>query len=844
MIYDREDVYSSTIEYFDGDDLATNVWINKYALKDSYGTLFELSPNDMHQRLASEFARIESNYPNPLSQGKIFELIKDFKYIIPQGGSMSGIGNNLNVSSLSNCFVVGKPGRDSYGTICTVDQELVQLSKRRGGTGTDLSDYRPAGTSVNNSARTSTGVVPFAERYSNSIREVAQEGRRGALMLTLDIRHPDSEVFIDAKMTEGKITGANVSVKISDDFMQAVINKKPFTLTYPINSKEPKFIKEIDASTLWDKIIHNAWKSAEPGVLFWDQIIRESPADCYIEEGFKTISTNPCGELPLCPDDSCRLLVINLYSYVDNPFTENATFNEKLFIEHVHYALKLMDDIVDLELEKIDQIISKIKSDPEEEEIKAIELRVWERIRKMANNGRRCGLGITAEGDMLAALGYTYGTPEATKFAVSVAKTLAVEAYRESAILAKERGAFPIWNNEKELNNPFLNRIKDVDPELKKDLETTGRRNIALLTIAPTGSVSICSKTTSGIEPVFLPVYKRRRKINPNDKGTVTHFIDDSGDHWEEYAVTHDKFKVWIKISGLDANLDSMTQAEINELVKQSPYHNATSADVNWVEKVKMQGEIQKWVDHSISVTVNVPQETTEEIVRKVYETAWESGCKGCTIYRDGSRTGVLISNDDIKTLEETLKENNAERRPKYLKCKISRFVNNKEKWIGFLGIKTHNETNEEYPYELFTGLEDSFYIPKYVEEGVIRKTKTTDQHNIYDFIYKDKNGYDVIMTGLDRAFNKEYWNTGKFISAMLRHRIYLPTIINLIDTIHLNGVEDKNFFGTWQSGVKRILKGLLKEEHSGICPQCGSERYIPKDGCKICLDCGYSACN
>ena len=1167
-IYLRKDVYEETLSYFDGDAIATDVWINKYALKDSAGNLFEKSPDEMHRRLARELARIEAKYPNPLTEEHIYLYLKDFKYIVPQGGSMAGIGNDRQVASISNCFVVGEPEFDSYGAICKTDQELVQISKRRGGVGTDLSGTRPNYSPVKNAALVSTGIVPFAERYSNSIREVAQEGRRGALMLTVNIEHPDSEQFIDAKLEEGKITGANISVKITDKFMRAVNNDDKLLQTFPVGSKYPLFTKSIVAKDLWKKIIKNAWTSAEPGVLFWDRIIDESPADCYADVGFQTVSTNPCvigdteiltdrgyvkinsvinqnisvwngiefskvvpmitgktntwlhfyfsdgselectpyhtfyikdgkysrsktiaveahnltignklekykfpiidgikddnlytsgfycgdgftkrgepaidlhgvkkeliqylkhrhsngkdviriflgrefehtkkfvptseysiesrlswlagiidsdgslnspdgsiavssidrnflmnikfllntlgstgvvsdmkeaeiklmpnghgglseydcqksyriiisatnvktlinlglethrvplianpnrdasrfiqvvdikkyaveneltycfnekkegkgifggvltgqcGELPLCINDSCRLLVLNLYSYVIAPFTKKAKFNDGLFREHVIIAQRLMDDIIDLEIEKIDSILQKITVDPEPTRIKSVEYELWLEIRKKATEGRRTGLGITAEGDMLAALGLIYGTPKATKFAANIAKILAIESYRSSAIMAGERGTFPVYDEGKEKDNPFINRIKKASPEVDKLMQQNGRRNIANLTIAPTGSVSLMTQTTSGIEPVYMPIYKRRRKINPNDKNATSHFVDQSGDHWEEYIVTHHHFKTWMDINNIDFDLNDMSEEDQERIIGMSPYNRATANDVDWVEKIKMQGDVQKWVDHSISVTVNVPKETTVETVEEIYYAAWKNGCKGCTIYRDGSRTGVLVSADDTsKTINKMIKENNASRRPKNLECDIYRFVNDKQQWIGFLGMNIDKETDETYPYEIFTGLEESFLIPKYVEKGTIVKTKSTDgKRNHYGLRYKDKDGYEVNMDGLDRAFNKEFWNTGKFISAMLRHRIHLPTTINLVDTIHLNGTNgNETPFGTWQAGIKRILKKYLKDELSeDRCPACFSKNYITTEGCIKCLDCGYSKC-
>ena len=845
--YTREEVYNESIKYFNGDTLATDVWINKYSLKDSFGNIYEKTPIDMHRRLSSELYRIESKYLNPLSEEKIFGLIKDFKYIVPQGGPMSGIGNTLQTISLSNCFVVGNTS-DSYGGLLHTDQEQVQLMKRRGGVGHDLSHIRPKGSPVKNSALTSTGVVPFMERFSNSTREVAQDGRRGALMLSISIKHPDAEDFIDAKLEAGKVTGANISVKLSDEFMECVRDGKPFTQQYPIDSDNPMVSKEVDAQKLWKKIVYNAWKSAEPGLMFWDNITREAIPDCYSKFGFKTVSTNPCGEIPLNPYDSCRLLAINLFSYVIDPFTKDAKFNFDLLAEHTDYAQRFMDDIVDLEIEKIDAILEKIKTDPETDDVKRIEIDLWTKIKEKALQGRRTGLGITSEGDMLAALGLIYGTDEATKFSTEVHKHIAVNAYKTTIDMAKERGSFEVWDWELEKDNPFIQRIyNELSDEYKSLLKEHGRRNIALLTIAPTGTVSLMTQTTSGIEPVFQLYYKRNRKVNPNDKDSRVDFVDEIGDAWESYNVFHPKFFKWLKIN--DYNIEKvklMSNNDIAVVIEKTPWAGATSADVDWLEKVKMQGEIQKWIDHSISVTINLPSNTTVETVDELYKTAWKCGCKGLTIYRDGCRTGVLIKSD--KTIEEYLKENNAQKRPKTIKCEIVTFVNNKEKWIGFLGIYEENEKDgEKYPYELFTGLLESFPIPNYVENGWIKKSKNKDGKSSYNFVYLDRDGYEVIMGGLNRAFNREFWNTSKMISAMLRHKIHLPTIINLVDSLKINGKNELDYpmFGTWQSGVKRILKKYIKTINtSESCQHCGSTNLIRIEGCLSCVDCQWSQCS
>ncbi|MCD4682765.1 MAG: adenosylcobalamin-dependent ribonucleoside-diphosphate reductase [Bacteroidales bacterium] len=837
-IYPNEEVKESATNYFKGDELAGNVWINKYALKDSQGNIYEQTPDDMHWRLAHEIARIEKKYPNPLSAKEIYTLIKDFKYIIPQGGPMSGIGNNFQISSLSNCFVIGNSGSsDSYGGIMKIDQEQVQLMKRRGGVGHDLSHIRPEGSPVKNSALTSTGIVPFMERYSNSTREVAQDGRRGALMLTISIKHPDAENFIDAKMEKGKVTGANVSVKIDDEFMQAVINDQPYKQQYPIDSDKPIFTKEINARNLWNKIIHNAWASAEPGILFWDTIAREAVPDCYSDLGFKTVSTNPCGEIPLCPYDSCRLIALNLYSYVENPYTEKASFNSELFSKHVHYAQRIMDDIIDLEVEKVDSIIKKISDDPEDEEVKKIEKSLWENIREKALQGRRTGIGITAEGDMVAALGCRYGTKEATDFSVEVHKLLAIEAYRSSVDLAEERGAFPIFSLEKEKNNPFINRIKSTAPKVYEKMERVGRRNIAMLTIAPTGSVSICTQTTSGIEPVYMISYKRRRKVNPNDKDVNISFTDEVGDAWEEYNVFHPKFETWLEINDYDVKkVKSYPDEKLQSIIKKSPYHKATSNDVDWVEKVRMQGEVQKWVDHSISVTVNLPKDANAEIVSQVYQTAWESGCKGMTIYRDGSRDGVLIGNDK-KENDSVFKETNAPKRPQTLKAEIVRFQNDYEKWIAVVGLLDNK------PYEIFTGKADEFYLPPWVNEGWVIKTKDRKGKNRYDFEFVDKDEYRINIPALSRSFNKVFWNYAKLISGILRHGMPLPYAINLVDNLTFD-IESIN---TWKNGVVRALKKFIPDgtvDKKNSCPECGAEGSLMfKEGCLVCKECGYSKC-
>lgn len=836
--YTFDDAYEASVKYFNGDEMAAKVWVSKYALKDSYGDIFELTPNDMHRRIAKELVRIEQHYPNPMKEDEIFGLLENFRYIVPQGGPMTGIGNVFQVASLSNCFVIGNQGvADSYGGIMKIDEEQVQLMKRRGGVGHDLSHIRPKGSPVKNSALTSTGVVPFMERYSNSTREVAQDGRRGALMLSISVKHPDSEKFIDAKMEAGKITGANVSVKIDDEFMRAAIDGKPYIQQYPIDSKEPKYRQEINAAELWKKIIHNAWKSAEPGVLFWDTVIRESVPDSYADLGYKTVSTNPCGEIPLCPYDSCRLLALNLYSYVENPFTPEAKFNFDLFKRHAHFAQRIMDDIIDLELEKIDAILNKVNGDPEEEEVKAVESNLWQKIRRKTIEGRRTGIGITAEGDMLAALNLKYGSENAVDFAVEVHKTLAVEAYRSSVELAKERGAFPIYNAQREKNNPFINRIKGEDLDLYNDMVEHGRRNIALLTIAPTGTTSLMTQTTSGIEPVFMPYYKRRRKVNPNDKNVKVSFVDNVGDSWEEFNVFHHKFLTWLEVNGYKTEeVKEYSDEEIHELVKKSPYYGAASNDVDWVNKVRMQGMIQKWVDHSISVTVNLPEDVTEEIVSKVYQTAWESGCKGCTVYREGSREGVLVSNKKETTVVN--QESFPGKRPPVLECDVIRFKNSKEDWVAFVGLY------ENRPYEIFTGMteDDVLPIPKSVTKGRILKIK--DEHGSrYDFQYVDKYGYTNTLGGLSHMFNKEFWNYAKLISGVLRNGMPIPDVVNLVSSLRL----DSETINTWKAGVERALKRYIpngtKAKAGKKCPECGAESLVYQEGCLTCSNCGHSKC-
>ena len=842
--YTYDEAFEASLQYFKGDELAARVWVNKYAVKDSFGNIFEKSPEDMHWRIANEVARIEAKYKNGLNAQQLYELLDHFKYIVPQGSPMTGIGNDFQVASLSNCFVIGIDGAaDSYGAIIRIDEEQVQLMKRRGGVGHDLSHIRPKGSPVKNSALTSTGLVPFMERYSNSTREVAQDGRRGALMLSVSIKHPDSEAFIDAKMTEGKVTGANVSVKLDDAFMQAAVNGTPYKQQYPVDSDQPVFTKEIDASALWKKIVHNAWKSAEPGVLFWDTIIRESVPDCYADLGYRTVSTNPCGEIPLCPYDSCRLLAINLYSYVVNPYTRDAYFDFDLFKKHVALAQRIMDDIIDLELEKIEKIIAKIDSDPESEEVKEAEKHLWEKIYKKSGQGRRTGVGITAEGDMLAAMGLRYGTEDATEFSEQVHKTIALEAYRSSVNMAKERGAFAIYDSEREKNNPFINRLKEADPNLYEEMKKYGRRNIACLTIAPTGTTSLMTQTTSGIEPVFMPVYKRRRKVNPNDPQTHVDFVDETGDAFEEYIVFHHKFVEWMTVNGYDPT-KRYTQEEIDELVVKSPYYKATSNDVDWLMKVKMQGRIQKWVDHSISVTINLPNDVDEALVNRLYVEAWRSGCKGCTVYRDGSRSGVLLSTKkDKKDKKEELPPCKpptvVEVRPKVLEAEVVRFQNNKEKWVAFVGLL------DGHPYEIFTGLQDDeegISLPKSVTTGRIIKNIDEEGNKRYDFQFENKRGYKTTIEGLSEKFNKEYWNYAKLISGVLRWRMPIDRVIKLVDSLQL----DSENINTWKNGVERALKKYVTDGTSAEgqkCPNCGNETLVYQEGCLICKTCGTSRC-
>ncbi len=841
-IYTFDEAFKASKDYFTGDELAAKVWVNKYALKDAYGNIYEKTPTDMHRRLASEVARVEKKYPNPLSEQELFDLFDHFRYIIPQGSPMTGIGNNYQIASLSNCFVIGMDGKaDSYGAIIRIDEEQVQLMKRRGGVGHDLSHIRPKGSPVKNSALTSTGLVPFMERYSNSTREVAQDGRRGALMLSVSIKHPDSESFIDAKMTEGRVTGANVSVKIDDAFMNSVVNGTPYTQQYPVDSANPTTVKEIDAATLWQKIIHNAWKSAEPGVLFWDTIIRESVPDSYADLGFQTISTNPCGEIPLCPYDSCRLLALNLYSYVVKPFTSEAAFDYDLFTKHVRLAQRIMDDIIDLESEKIEKILAKIDSDPETMEVKQTERHLWEKIQKKTLQGRRTGVGITAEGDMIAALGLRYGTDEATDMAEKVQKTLALEAYRSSVFMAKERGAFEIFEAKREEKNPFINRLREADPSLYNDMVKYGRRNIACLTIAPTGTTSLMSQTTSGIEPVFLPVYKRRRKVNPNDTDARVDFVDETGDAYEEYIVFHHKFVTWMQANGYSVT-KKYSSEEIDEIVAKSPYNKATSNDVDWMQKVRMQGRMQKWVDHSISVTINLPADASEELVDKLYVEAWKSGCKGCTVYREGSRSGVLVSTqktkkkDDCNCMEPPVI---VSKRPRELDADVVKFQNNKEKWIAFVGLLNGR------PYEIFTGLaddEEGIMLPKNVTKGTIIKSYDEDEKKHYDFQFKNKRGYKMTIEGLDGKFDPEFWNYAKLISGVLRYGMPIDQVIKLVQGMELNNES----INTWKNGVERALKKYLlngTEAKGQKCPNCGHETLIYQEGCLICTNCGASRC-
>ena len=840
--YTYEQVYDSALEYFKGDELAARVWSSKYSLKDSDGNFYELTPDDMHHRIASEIARIEKKYPNPMSEEEVFDLLRGFRYIVPQGSPMAGIGNTFQVGSLSNCFVIGLDGHpDSYGGIIRIDEEQVQLMKRRGGVGHDLSHIRPKGSAVKNSALTSTGLVPFMERYSNSTREVAQDGRRGALMMTVSIKHPDAESFIDAKMTEGKVTGANVSVKIDDKFMECALSGEPYKQQFPIAGDNPSFVKETDATSIWNKIVHNAWKSAEPGVLFWDTIQRESVPDCYADLGFETVSTNPCGEIPLCPYDSCRLVAINLYSYVKNPFTPEAYFDFDLFRKHVGKAQRIMDDIIDLEMEKIDTIISKIKKDPETDEVKFTELNLWNKIRSKTLKGRRTGCGTTGEGDMLAALGLRYGTPEATDFSVEVHRQLALAYYRASVEMAEERGAFEVYDAEREKNNPYILRLRESDPELYERMVKSGRRNIACLTIAPTGTTSIMTQTSSGIEPVFLPVYRRKRKVNPNDENVKVDFVDEVGDSFEEYIVYHHKFLEWMKVNGIEPK-KNMTAEEIDELVKRSPYYKATSNDVDWMEKVRMQGAVQKWVDHSISVTINLPSDVTEELVGNLYVEAWKAGCKGCTVYRDGSRNNVLAS---VKSKKDSHNHSDASthehlsKRPRELEADVVRFQNSKEKWIAFVGLVGGK------PYEIFTGLvddEDGIFCPKSVSHGKIIKTVDAEGKKRYDFQFVNKRGYKTTIEGLSEKFNPEFWNYAKLISGVLRYGMPIDQVLKLVGTLEL----DSTSINTWKNGVERALKKYLPngtEAKGQKCPRCGAETLIYQEGCLICTTCGSSKC-
>ncbi|MGM9674231.1 MAG: adenosylcobalamin-dependent ribonucleoside-diphosphate reductase [Bacteroidaceae bacterium] len=845
-IYSHDEAYQASLKYFEGDELAARVWVNKYAMKDSFGNIYEKSPEDMHWRIANEVARIEQKYPNPMSADEVFALLDHFRYIVPAGSPMTGIGNNYQIASLSNCFVIGLEGdADSYGAIMRIDEEQVQLMKRRGGVGHDLSHIRPKGSPVNNSALTSTGLVPFMERYSNSTREVAQDGRRGALMLSVSIKHPDSETFIDAKMTEGKVTGANVSVKIDDAFMQAAVDNKPYVQQFPIDAADPMYKKEISARTLWNKIVHNAWKSAEPGVLFWDTILRESLPDCYADLGFRTVSTNPCGEIPLCPYDSCRLLCINLYSYVVDPFTPQARFDFDLFRRHVMAAQRIMDDIVDMEMEKIDMILEKVDQDPQSEEVKGAERHLWEKIKRKSGMGRRTGVGITAEGDMIAAMGLRYGTQEATDFAVEIQKTLALNAYRSSVEMARERGAFAVYDAGREKDNPFMQRIREADPQLYEDMTKYGRRNIACLTIAPTGTTSLMTQTTSGIEPVFMPVYKRRRKVNPGDEAVHVDYVDEVGDSFEEYIVYHHQFIKWMQANGMDTT-KRYTQEEIDELVARSPYHKATANDVDWLMKVKMQGAIQKWVDHSISVTVNLPADVDEQLVGRLYVEAWRSGCKGCTIYRDGSRSGVMISvsgKDKKKASQEQpvpcKRPEVTEVRPQVLDCDVVRFQNNKEKWVAFVGLLGG------YPYEIFTGLQDDeegIVLPKTVTKGKIIKQTDEKGNRRYDFQFENKRGYKTTVEGLSEKFNPEYWNYAKLISGVLRYRMPIDHVIRLVGSLQLKSES----INTWKNGVERALKKYVvdgTEAKGQKCPQCGQETLVYQEGCLICKNCGASLC-
>lgn len=837
--YTNVEAYEASLRYFRGDDLAARVWVNKYALKDSAGNIYEKDPDDMHRRIAGEIARIESRYPNPMSRDEIFGLLKNFRYIVPQGSPMAGIGNPYQIASLSNCFVIGNEGgSDSYGGIFKTDQEQVQLMKRRGGVGHDLSHIRPKGSPVKNSALTSTGLVPFMERYSNSTREVAQDGRRGALMLSVSINHPDAEDFIDAKLQQGKVTGANISVKIDDDFMKAVENSTDYTQKFPVYSLHPSVKVDIKAVEVWKKIVHNAWKSAEPGILFWDTIIRESVPDCYTDLGFNTVSTNPCGEIPLCPYDSCRLLAINLFSYVDNPFTDKAVFNFKLFKEHIAAAQRIMDDIIDLELEKIDIILAKIQTDPESDEIKGAELRMWSKIKQKAIEGRRTGIGITAEGDMLAGLGMRYGSEQAIEFSVKVHKTIALEAYRASVYTARERGAFQLFDAEREISNPFILRLKEADEQLYYEMVEYGRRNIALLTIAPTGSTSIMTQTTSGIEPVFMPVYKRRRKVNPGDKDVRVDFVDEVGDSWEEYIVFHHRFKEWMELQGLDSS-KPYTQEELQDMVKKSPYYRATSEDVDWVSKVRLQGAVQKWVDHSISVTINLPNDATEELVGTLYMEAWKSGCKGVTVYREGSRSGVLLADNGDTATTAVIDGPFPSHRPQVLEADVVRFQNNKEKWIAFIGLF------KDLPYEIFTGLaddEDGILLPRWVNKGWIIKNRDNEGNSRYDFRYENKSGYKTTIEGLSHKFNPEYWNYAKLISGTLRHGMPIENVVHLVESLQLDNVS----INTWKNGVARALKRYIPDgtdSRGQKCSNCHSVNLMYQEGCLTCKDCGSSKC-
>lgn len=837
--FDYQEVLEQAIQYFNGDELAASVWLNKYALKDSKGRIYERTPDDMHNRMATEIARVEANYPNPLSEEEIFEALSRFKYVVPQGGPMTGIGNPFQVASLSNCFVVGEEGSsDSYGAIMKIDEEQVQLMKRRGGVGHDLSHVRPLGSAVKNSALTSTGVVPFMERYSNSTREVAQDGRRGALMLSTSIKHPDAEAFIDAKLDGTKITGANVSVRLDDAFMRSALAKEPYTQQFPVDAEKPKTSKEIDAHTLWQKIVHNAWKSAEPGVLFWDTIIRESIPDCYADLGFRTVSTNPCGEIPLCPYDSCRLLAINLFSFVNQPFSDQAEFDFVKFKHYVRIAQRIADDIIDLELEKIEAILAKIENDPESDEVKRVERNLWLKIREKCQNGRRTGTGITGKGDMLAALGLRYGSEESLDFCEEVQKTLAMEAYRCSVELAHERGAFPIYDHEREENNPFIQRLSEADPLLHNRMIKNGRRNIALLTIAPTGTTSLMTQTTSGIEPAFMVAYKRRKKVNPNDKHVRVDYTDDVGDHWQEYHVFHQKFADWLELNGYELDqVRSMTQEELDQVIAKSPYHQATARDVDWLNKVRLQGRVQKWVDHSISVTVNVPEEATEELIAEIYRTGWESGCKGITVYRDGSRSGVLVSDSEPEK-QETPDYSQPPKRPQSLSADIVRFNNEDEKWIAVIGLLN------DQPYEIFTGrAEDSFRLPDYITSGTIIKNKDEAGNSRYDFRYEDREGYGTTIEGLSRSFNPEYWNYAKLISGVMRHGMPLTYVVHMVGNLHLN--DDS--LNTWKNGVIRSLKKYIPSGTKAIdseCPKCGEDALVYEEGCLNCKHCGHSKCS